>query len=100
MKFELLPNEILIECFEYLDIFDTFYSFDQLNYRFYKLIRNILLHLNFQHVRKRKFDRFCQLISSDPNIKQQIYSLRLSNKDTCGQIKSFLSCFTPNEFSH
>ncbi len=32
MKFELLPSEIMIECFEYLNVPDIFYSFDQLNY--------------------------------------------------------------------
>jgi hypothetical protein len=52
MKFELLPNEILIECFKYLDALDIFYSFDQLNYRFNQLIRHISLYVNFQHVRK------------------------------------------------
>ncbi len=41
MKFELLPNEILIECFEYLNGPDIFYSFDQSKNHFYKFIRNI-----------------------------------------------------------
>ncbi|CAF2084700.1 unnamed protein product [Rotaria magnacalcarata] len=45
MKVELLPNEIFIECFQYLYASDIMYSFDQLNYRFNKLIRNISLHL-------------------------------------------------------
>ncbi|CAF1452759.1 unnamed protein product, partial [Rotaria sordida] len=49
-KFELLPNEILVECFEYLNALDIFHSFDQLNYRFYILIRNIRLYLSFEHV--------------------------------------------------
>jgi hypothetical protein len=97
MKFELLPSEIIIECCEYIDIFDIFHSFDQLNYRFSKLIRIIPLHLNFQHVRKTKFDKFCQKMLSNPEIRQQIYSLHLSNKDTCGQIKEF---FSVNQFSH
>jgi len=58
MNFELLPNEILIICFEYLNPFEIFYSFDRLNYRFYKLIRNIRLHLNFENVQKTIFDQF------------------------------------------
>ncbi|CAF1170187.1 unnamed protein product [Rotaria sp. Silwood1] len=33
-------------------------------------------------------------------IKNQIYSLKLSNKDTYGQIDAFLSMFSFNEFSH
>ncbi len=59
MTLELLPNEIIIECFEYLNAFEIFDSFDQLNYRFSKLIRTVPLHLNFQHVRKQIFDHFC-----------------------------------------
>jgi hypothetical protein len=53
MKFELLPNEIFLECFQYLNAPDTFHSFDQLNYRFYTLIRNIYpLYLDFQQMKK------------------------------------------------
>jgi hypothetical protein len=98
MMFELLPNEIYIECFEYLDALDIFYSFDQLTDRLNALIRNISLHINFQHVRKAKFSQFCRQISSDPEILQHISSLHLSNKDTCGQIKAFLSVFPLNKY--
>ena len=31
MKFECLPNEILLICFEYFDVWDLFESFDRLN---------------------------------------------------------------------
>jgi hypothetical protein len=99
-NFELLPNEILIECFEYLNAVDIFYSFDQLNYRFNKLIRNILLYLDFRNVSKSTFDKFCMKISLNPEIKKQIYSLKLSNKDICYQIQPFLSRFSLDEFSH
>jgi hypothetical protein len=99
MKFELLPNEIFIECFEYLDTLDIFYSFDQLNNRLNKLIRNIPLHINCQHVRKAKFSQFCRQSSSSPQITQNISSLNLSNKDTCGQIKLFLSSFPLKKYS-
>jgi hypothetical protein len=74
--FELLPNEILIECFEYLNAFEIFYSFDQLNYRFSKFIRTIPLYLNFQYVQKSTFDQFCLIIKSNPEVKNQIYSLK------------------------
>jgi len=100
MTLEFLPNEILMEFFEYLNAFEIFYSFDFLTIQFYNLIRNIPLHLNFQHVRKATFDQFCTIIKSNPTIKNQIYSLKLSNKDTCGQIELFLSSFSLNEFSH
>lgn len=98
MKFELLPTEILIECFEYLYILDILYSFDQLNDRFNKLIQNIPLHMNFQHVCKGKFSQFCRQTSLYPEITQQISSLHLSNKDTCGQINVFLPIFSLNKY--
>ena len=43
------------------------YSFNQLNYRFYRLIRNISLHVDF--------NQFCQIILSNPEIKHKIISL-------------------------
>ena len=52
MKFELLPNEIIIECLQYLNGPDIFYSFDQLNYRFSTLIRNISLHFDYQQLKR------------------------------------------------
>ena len=100
MKFEFLPNEILIECFECFNPLDIFHSFHQLNYRFSKLIRNTPLHLNFEHVRKSIFDQFCKKIFSNADLKRHIHSLQLSNKDTCGEIKKLLSLFSLNEFPH
>jgi hypothetical protein len=100
MKFELLPNEIFIECFEYLNVFEIYCSFDELNFRFNQLIRNIPLHIDFQNVRKKIFDQFCIKILSNPEIQNQIISLKLSNKDTCGQIDAFLSFFSLDKFSH
>jgi len=99
-NFELLPNEILIECFEYLNAVDIFYSFDQLNYRFNKLIRTTPLHLNCQYVRKSIFDQFRMEILSTPEIKRQIRSIHLSNSYTCVSIKTFLSFFPLDQFSH
>src|ERR1700727_2517398 len=100
MTFELLPNEIFIKCFEYLNAPDIFYSFEGLNYRFDKLIRNIFLHLNCQHIKKSTFDQFCQKLLLNPQIKRQILSLKLSNEtDTCCQIQAFISLFSFNEFS-
>jgi hypothetical protein len=98
MKFELLPNEIFIQCFQYLNAADIFYSFDQLNYRFYRLIQNISLHLNFQQLKKSRFNQCCQILLSNPEIKYKIISLKLSNNDTHGQIHEFLSLFRLNEF--
>ena len=83
MKFDQLPNEILIEYFKYLNALDIFYSFYQLNYRFHTLIRNISLHLNLHHINKSLFDQFCHEMLLNPQLKNQIISLQLSNKNTC-----------------
>ncbi|CAF4222836.1 unnamed protein product [Adineta steineri] len=98
MKFEQLPNEILIECFQYLNAPDIFHSFDRLNYRFYILIRNIHLYLNFEQVKKSSFNEFCGTIRINPKIKRNIIYLKLSNIDLRKQIESFLSLFSLNEF--
>ncbi|CAF0915412.1 unnamed protein product [Adineta ricciae] len=100
MKFEFLPNEILIFCFEYFNIFELFSSFDRLNLRFSKLIRHVPLQLNLQNISKQLFDQFCIHLSSNPEIQQQIYSLHLSNRHSSGQIQHFLTRFTLKDFSH
>jgi hypothetical protein len=56
-----------------------FYLFDQLNYRFYKLIRAILLHVDLQNVSKLVFKGFGQKMLSDSHIKHQVISLKLLN---------------------
>jgi hypothetical protein len=100
MKFELLPNEMLLECFQYLHPFDIFHSFDQLNNRCNALIRNIPLCINFQDVNKSIFDQFRIKMLLNPEIKDQIYSIKVSDKDECFQAKTFLSSFPPNELPH
>ena len=100
MKFECLLNEIFIECFEYFNAFEIFYSFHQLNYRFNQLIQSISVHLNFQYVRKSIIDHFCSVVRSNPDIKNQINSLYLSDEDDCGQTELFLSFFSINELVH
>ncbi|CAF1421484.1 unnamed protein product [Adineta steineri] len=98
MQFEQLPNEILIECFQYLNAPDIFHSFDRLNYRLYILIRNIDLHLNFEQVKKSPFNEFCQTIRLNPEIKRNIIYLKLSNIDLRGQTESFFSLFALKKF--
>ena len=95
MKFEILPNEIIINIFQHLNALDLFNAFDGFNFRFQRLIYNIPLSLNFQHVTKMIFDQFCNRMISNPAIKNQIISLQLSNvNDTCRQINAFLSLFS------
>ena len=100
MKFENLPNEILIDCFEYFHTLELHSSFGQLNHRFNELIRTIPWYLDFQHVHKSMYDVLCQQMLIDPDVQKQVCSLRLSNKDTPGQINDFLSKFSLDQFSH
>ncbi len=71
-KFELLSNEIYV------------YSFDQLNYRFNKLIRSIPLNVVSQ--------KFCTKMLSDQEVKKQIYSLHLRHMLSNSIV--FLNVFT------
>ncbi|UJR08040.1 hypothetical protein I4U23_012317 [Adineta vaga] len=100
MSFESLPNELLIECFQYLNGPYLFYSFDQLNIRFFNLIRSIPLHINFSQMEKSIFDKFEQIITSDAQLKQKIISLKLSNNEAYGKIGDFLSSFPLRDFIH
>ena len=92
-RFEDLSNEIIIECFRYFHGVDLLLSFDQLNYRFNQLVRAIQrLFIDFDDANLSKFNRFCQKLSSNPELKDQIYSLKLSNRSM--SIYLFLSRFS------
>ncbi len=56
--------------------------------------------MDFQDIEKLVFHQFCMKISSNSEIKKQIYSLQLSNKHTYCQIHLFLSFFSLDEFPH
>ncbi|CAF4056913.1 unnamed protein product [Adineta steineri] len=98
MKFELLPNEILLDYFGYFNALDLFYAYDGLNYRLNKLIRILPLHLNFQYANKSKFGEFCRTMSLNEELRNQIYALHLSNQETDFQIEAFLSFLSLNQF--
>lgn len=102
-KLEILPNEILLQCFHYHQIMDIFHSFDQLNYRFNILIRNIPspFSLNFQNIHNRfQCEQFCRILSTNQTLKNQLYSLHLSNKNACYPVRLFISKFSLLEFPH
>ncbi|CAF3310963.1 unnamed protein product [Rotaria sp. Silwood2] len=92
MNFELLPNEILLDLFNYFNGVDLFWAFYGLNSRF-----NFLLHAQFSFyyfkfncVSKRHFDMICQ--RHLPFIANRIIALSLSDyRETPGQINLFLS---------
>ncbi|CAF3934238.1 unnamed protein product, partial [Adineta steineri] len=100
MKFELLPNEILLDYFGYFNALDLFYAYDGLNYRINKLIRILPLHLNFQYANKSKFIVFCRTMSLNEELRNQIYSLHLSNRETDFQSETFLSFLSLNQFAN
>ncbi|UJR18858.1 hypothetical protein I4U23_021986 [Adineta vaga] len=98
-KFEILPNEILLQCFHYLNIIDIFHSFDQLNQRFNSLIRNIPFCLTFENIQNKfQCKEFCQKLSTDETVRNQVYSIHLSNKETCYPVHLFLSKFSLLQF--
>lgn len=99
-KLESLPNEILIECFEYLDGLDILHGFNRLNQRFTQLIRNIRLYIDFQAIPKLSFEQSLNDLISNEDIQQQIYSIKLSNKGTQFQIEPFLNRFSLHQFSN
>lgn len=45
------------------------------------------------------FDKFCQEMLLNPQIKNQIISLELSNKNASGQLNVFILFFSLHEFS-
>ncbi|UJR07327.1 hypothetical protein I4U23_011614 [Adineta vaga] len=98
MILESLPNELLFHCFDYLNAFDIFHSFDRLNSRLNKLIRSIQLHISLKNIKKSIFDQFCTKIILNPEIKNQFISLHLPDRNKCVQSKVFTSLFSLNEF--
>ncbi|CAF1475170.1 unnamed protein product [Adineta ricciae] len=97
-RFELLPNEILIQCFQHLDALQIFSSFDQLNSRFNELIRCIPLHLHFRNYPHSLCQRFCDEMLRNPSMRESIHSLHLSNKDEGMWIEFFLEMFAFETF--
>lgn len=92
MKFESLPNELLIDLFGYLNIIHLVRAFHGLNLRLNNLLfdHSPGFHLNLKSIPKKDFDFICQ--QHLPTIAPHILSLSLSNDDdTPEQISCFLS---------
>ncbi|CAF1473546.1 unnamed protein product [Adineta ricciae] len=104
-RLEFLPNEILIQCFEYLNAFYIFHAFDQLNHRLNRVIRGISLCIDMEEdIDKSVFDRFCIKMLLNPQMKNQVHSLSLpshgSGRPKNLQTKTFLSFFSLEEFQN
>ena len=100
MKFESLPNEVLIQCFEYLGAIELFHSFDYLNWRFFTLIRSISLHLDLGILNNLKLTQFSIKLSSNPQMKEQITSLILQNSEAIDNIQKLSPFVSLNELPH
>ncbi|CAF1478778.1 unnamed protein product [Adineta ricciae] len=100
MKFDFLPNEILIQCFAYLNAPDIFHCFNNLNSRLNQLIRNIPLHLSFQYFNAEIFEKFYEILLLDSTIQTHIVSLDLSNRNVWYQIRTFLSVLPLEQLSN
>ena len=98
-KLELLPNEILLQCFEHLDAINLFHSFDDLNFRFGCLIREIPLHIRLEHVKKCALISFCRRISSDIHVRNGIKSLKISKREKFNASGCFLQSVSLNQLT-
>lgn len=98
-KFENLPNEILLECCQYLNAPHLFHSFDDLNRRFSDLIRSTKLHLSFSRVNQSIYEEFHTKILNEPTIKEQVISIDLCDERTLIESDRFLSDYDMKEFS-
>jgi hypothetical protein len=92
MNLELLPNEILLDVFDYLNGIDLLRVFYGLNSRFNFLLCNQFrsYRFPFNSISKRNFDIICQ--QHLPFIADRIISMNLYDyKDTPDQINLFFS---------
>ncbi|CAF0829008.1 unnamed protein product [Adineta steineri] len=82
MKLEMLPNELLLDLFEYFDCIYLLRSFFGYNNRFNQLIYIYLQthQLNLEFISKDNFDLISQKYLS--SLTHHIISLRLSNEQT------------------
>jgi len=88
MKFESMPDEIFLDIFDYIAGYDLIYSFYNLNQRFNSILHGIRFHLDLSRVQQRTFLYICHSIL--PEFCQQIYSIKLSNKQTINGIDYYL----------
>ncbi|CAF1183921.1 unnamed protein product, partial [Rotaria sordida] len=86
--FEHLPNEIIYDIFQYLDVYHVYEAFFYLNQRFQNLVinRNFLIQINIPTMSKSNFDLYHKNMIK-PN-KYRINYIRLSNSFTVDMIFS------------
>jgi hypothetical protein len=88
MNLESMPDEILLEIFDYISGCDLIFSFYNINQRFNSIIHGIRLYLDLSYVQQKTFLYACHYIL--PTFHRQIYSINLSNKQTIDGINYYL----------
>jgi hypothetical protein len=89
-KFELIPNEILLEIFEYLSPYDIFQSFYFLNKRYNNFLLSLHLRIDLINIWKKNFDYYNYFLFSliphriisfrcEDIFDRLIYQIHLSN---------------------
>ena len=96
-KLEYLPNELFLECFRYINVWDLFHSFDHMNQRFSTLIRSFPMHLNFENVPSSRMKHFLEELQT-PSMKLNVHSLHLSLGRSFRPTKNFMRQFSLDEF--
>ncbi|CAF0969699.1 unnamed protein product [Rotaria sp. Silwood1] len=92
-KFETLANEIFLDIFDYLRPLDLIHAFSMLNDRLQNLIIQRRMHVDLStNISFNEFNEYCSNIFL--NYSSCIYAIRLSNIETCGGIKLFLTRFS------
>ena len=93
-NFENLANEVLLDIFDHLRPIDIIHAFSMLNYRLQILILQRRMHVDLAtNISLNEFNDYCSNIFL--NYSPTIYSIRLSNLETCGGIRIFLTKFSP-----
>jgi hypothetical protein len=95
-QFEQLSNEIIMDLWEYIDLFSLWYGWFNLNYRFNQILYDNRLRFKFNaklflEDESHNFYKFC--VSVMPLISSRLTSLTLTKHYTskfvwsCGQMK-------------
>ena len=91
-KFENLANEVLLDIFDHLRPVHIIHAFARLNFRLQTLVLQRRMHVDLtNNISFEEFNIYCSDILM--NYSSCIYSIRLSNIDTCGGMRIFFSKF-------
>ncbi|CAF1644744.1 unnamed protein product, partial [Didymodactylos carnosus] len=93
---ENISNELFVEICDYLDVYDIYYSFYNLNLRMNQIINSLNVHVNLHYSSKQRFDYCCKFIL--PYLYNSLVYLTLSNEETIGQILLFTNIFPLENF--